>query len=65
MKEPKDLKIKIGTKEEAYWKEVQEKTEHEIDALERMLKLNKAIWDMCQTKIVEEVERRDNKNGNR
>ena len=44
---------KIASPEEAFWIEVQKKTEQEIKTLENMLKFNKAILTMCNGKIAE------------
>jgi Mg2+ and Co2+ transporter CorA len=49
-----DLGIKIGTKEEAFWTDVAEKTEREIETLEKLLKFNKAILKMSKEKCQEE-----------
>lgn len=62
-KEEEQIDVKIGTKEEVYWTEIQEKTEKEIESLERMLKFNKAIWEMCEDKLKLETERRCDDNG--
>ena len=48
---PEDLGIVMKSKEEAYWLNVKEKTEHEIETLESMLKFNKAILEMAIDKI--------------
>ena len=53
---PEDLGIKIVSKEEAYWTQIKEKTEIEIETLEKMLKFNKAILEMAQVKIKSEQE---------
>jgi len=42
--------IKIATKDEAFWIDVIEKTEKEIETLEKMLKFNKAILEMARKK---------------
>lgn len=44
---------KIANPEEAFWIEIQKKTEQEIKTLENMLRFNKAILDMCMVKIAE------------
>ena len=49
-----DLGLKIGTKEEAFWTEIKDKTEKEIETLEKMLKFNKAILDMARFRINDE-----------
>ena len=46
----KDLRIKIGTKEEAFWKGVVEKTKNEIETLKNMLTFNEAILVMAKEK---------------
>jgi len=48
---PEDLGIVMKSKEEAYWIQIKEKTEKEIEMLENMLKFNKAILEMSETKI--------------
>ena len=68
---PKDLGIKIGTKEEAYWTLVKEKTEIELKSLEMELnknlsmgmalgnsiKLSKGIIEYANNKILEEEKK--------
>lgn len=44
---------KIANPVEAFWIEVQKKTEQEIKTLENMLLFNRAILDMCIVKIAE------------
>ena len=56
---PGDLGIKFGSKEEAYWTQIKEKTLAEIETLEKMLKFNKAILDMVIRKILEEKDFQD------
>ena len=51
---PKNFDIVMGTKEEAYWTEIKDRTLKEIETLEKMLKFNKAILDMCIEKIKNE-----------
>ena len=46
--------VKIGTKDEAFWIDVQKRSDIEIEGLEKALKLQKAIRDMCALKIKEE-----------
>ena len=49
---PKDyLGIKVVSEEYAYWDKVRENTKTEIENLEKMLKFNKAILDMCEEKL--------------
>ena len=47
--EYKDI-VKVESKESAYWKEIIESTEKDIENLERMLKFNKAVLDMAVKK---------------
>ena len=42
---------KIGTKEDKFWFDITEKTKEEIERLEKMLKFNKAILEMCKKKL--------------
>lgn len=49
--EPEDLGLLVGTKDEAFWNDVKEKTEHQIEDLEKMLKFNKGILELCATKL--------------
>ena len=46
-----DLDIKVVDKETAFWTEIQTKTKQEIETLEKMLKFNRAILDMCNRNI--------------
>lgn len=43
--------VKVGSKEEAYWTQIKDRTLVEIEQLEKMLKFNKAILEMCEQKI--------------
>jgi len=51
-----DIGLKIGTKEEAYWTEVRERTEADIENLNKLLKFQNAIMDMCDAKIQDDKE---------
>lgn len=53
MKEPKDLNIKIGSKEESFWTDVKESTQSEIDKLEKLLKFNKGVLWLAEMKVKE------------
>lgn len=57
-KEPKDLGIKIGTKEEAFWTQVKKETKITIEKLEITLKFEKAVLDMCLGKIALEKNKK-------
>ena len=48
MEKPKDLKIKIGSKDMAFWRDVIKNTEPQIEGLEKAIKLNQAILDMAK-----------------
>lgn len=49
----KDLGIKIGSEDEAFWTGIKEKTETELITLRKMLKFNEAILEMALIKITE------------
>lgn len=49
-----DLGIKIGNKEEAFWTEIMTLSKKAIETLERELKINKSIVEMCELKIQNE-----------
>ena len=53
-KEPKDLGIVIGTKEEKFWTEVLKQANMEIESTEKALKLQKGIKELAEMKIKEE-----------
>lgn len=52
MSKKKDLGIKIGTKQDVFWRNVKEKTEQEIESLENMLRFNRAILAMVEEKFI-------------
>ena len=54
MKEKEDLQVKIVSKEEAFWTDIKDKTEHEVGYLEKMLKFNNAILELALMKIAQE-----------
>ena len=47
MPKPKDLGIKIGSKEEVYWKEIKEAFNAQVENVEKELKLKKAVAQMA------------------
>lgn len=53
-KELKDDEVKIGTPEEAFWSNVELKTNMEIKALNDALKFNEAVKLLAQQKLAEE-----------
>jgi len=54
MKEPKDLGIKIGTKEEAYWDNVSKQTEELILKGKADVQINEVIKKLADQRIAEE-----------
>ncbi len=52
-----ELNLKIGTEKEAYWTEVKEKTESDIENLNKLLTFQSAILEMCDQKIKEEHDK--------
>ena len=54
MKKPKDLGVKISTKEESYWTQVKKRVEAQLEDTEKSLKFHKAVLDMCNEKIDQE-----------
>jgi len=48
--------VKVGSPEEVFWADVKDKTEKEISTLERLLKFNQAILEMCLSKIEDAQE---------
>jgi len=56
MKDEK-IDVKIVSKEEAFWTQIQEKTKAELESLNKMVKFNQAILEMVNKKV--SVERRD------
>jgi hypothetical protein len=51
-----ELSIKIGTKDEAFWTEVLENSEKDIENLNKLLKFQLAIKKMAETYILAEQE---------
>jgi len=51
MKEIKDLGIKIGSKEEAFWNEIKQSTSQDIEIVKKLLKVQKAILKMAEKNI--------------
>ena len=57
MKVPKDLGIKIGTKEEKWWTDFREDREKEIEDSKRIIEINEHMLGFIDSKIKEEKER--------
>lgn len=51
MKKDDKIGLKIVNKEEKFWNDILDKTKHEIETLENMLKFNNAILKMVENKI--------------
>ena len=47
----KDLRIKVGTPEQAFWNEVVVSTKRDIENLEKTWKYQKAILEMAEEKL--------------
>jgi len=52
MIEDKKLKIKVGSKEEAYWSEVVDNATSQVEDMEKALKFQKAVLDMAKDKLL-------------
>lgn len=61
----KDIEFKIGTKEEAFWNDIIDRTKKELESLEKMLLFNEAILIMALSKAKQQSERGNKHNGNR
>ena len=55
--ELEDLKIKIGTKDQAFWERVEKDTEKQIEEHENTLKFLKATLDMSKALIEDEKKK--------
>ena len=54
MKEPKDLGVKMGTKEEANWKSVLKSSEELLVTGKANVEINEMITELAKKKIEEE-----------
>ncbi len=54
--EPKDLGVKIGSKEEVFWTDVKEKAEQDILNNKHAIVINEGIIVIAEAKIAEEKE---------
>tara|TARA_R100000750_G_scaffold62306_1_gene55649 strand:+ start:792 stop:980 length:189 start_codon:yes stop_codon:yes gene_type:complete len=57
-KEPKDLQIKIGTKEESFWTSMKKETLEQNTNARRTLELNAVLLEYCEKRIKQEEESR-------
>jgi len=53
----KDLGIKIGTKTQQIWEAVKKNTTQSIENIERELIIQKAIIELAEQKIAQEIEK--------
>ena len=56
LKENKDLGIKVGTKEQAAWTLILERSEKEVEEQKRAIIIGKEIINLCKKRIKEEQE---------
>jgi hypothetical protein len=61
---PKNLSMKVGTEEEAYWTEIKESAEREIATYEKLMKFQRAVLDMANKFISAEREVEDEERKN-
>lgn len=52
----KNIEVKIISKEQAFWEEVKKLTSTQKEGLEKQLKLQNAIIDLCDSKIKAESD---------
>lgn len=57
IKEPKDLGLKMGTKEEVAWTQIKDKAIMEIEQYNRAIILNQAILDKAKEMIKSEKDK--------
>ena len=55
--EPKDLGVKIGSKEEKFWTDIKDKAEGDILNNKHMIQINEAIIVLAEARIAEEKEK--------
>ena len=56
-KEPKDLGIKIGSKEEAFWTQTKDLAQKAMDQGQHEIIINEAILELAERKIKKEKEK--------
>ena len=54
---PKDLGVKVGTKEEVFWREVITKFELQLDGLDKEFMFVNGVLEMARTKAEEEKKK--------
>ena len=60
MKHPKDLKIKIGSKDEAFWTSMKRKCQEVIDGSRHEVEIQDVILELCDKRIKEEQDDKNN-----
>ena len=60
MIEDEELGIKIGTPDEAFWTDIKEKTERDIEILRKQLKYDEAVLEMCAFRLSLEAKKDEN-----
>lgn len=53
---PKDLKLKIGSKEEKFWTDVRDKAVADIEQNTHLIEINKVVKEHAERRIKEEKE---------
>jgi hypothetical protein len=56
MKEPKDLRVKLGSVEEKFWTDIKKKSEDSILNARREIIINEAIIELAEIKIEDEKD---------
>lgn len=51
----KELGIVVEDKEDVFWKEMRDKAKNLMAELERQVKFNKAIMEMCEEKLKDKI----------
>lgn len=57
LNEPKELGIKIGSKEESFWTDIKDKIKGEITNHLHQITINNSIIELAESKIKEEKEK--------
>ena len=52
-----DMAVKIGSKEEAAWKDIKDKTLNDISLSKRTIELGEVVVQFCEKKMIEEREK--------
>ena len=57
MKKPKDLGIKIGSKDEVFWKDMVTKMEEGLQNAKHEIEINNLVLEHAKLRIIEEREK--------